>query len=318
MNGTGPTIEIIAPFQAAFEWMKGMLFRPFDFAKWLTVAFAAFLAGGWGGGGNYRGINRVSNGDWKYRVTRHGDLGLDWNFTPWIIAAAIGVFLIALVLGTIWLWVSSRGKFIFTDCIVKNRGAIGEPWREFRREGNSYFFFALAVAAGMLVLAILTVFAVVLPLGSFSGDNTLTAASGAALVIVLIIFGLIWLAILIVWGLVSNFMVPVMYRRRCSAREAFADVAKLISQNLGPFLLFVLFMMALALGVAIAGMIAACSTCCVGALPYISTVILLPAIVWLATYRLLFLRQFGDQYDVWANVTPSPSAALPPAPPATP
>lgn len=314
MNGAAPKIEIIAPFQTAFEWMKAVLFRPFDFGKWLTIAFAAFLAGRWGGF-NYKATSRLGGGDWKYRVTRHGDLGFD--FTPWIIAAAIGIFLIALVLGTIWLWVSSRGKFIFTDCVVKNRGAIGEPWREFRREGNSFFFFSLAVAAGMLVLAILTVVAVVLTFGPFSDDRTLTAASGAAFVIVLIVFGLIWLAVVIVWGLISHFMVPVMYRRRCSAREAFADVAKLISQNLGSFLLFVLFMIALVLGVAIAGTIVACATCCVGALPYISTVLLLPAIVWLATYRLLFLRQFGDQYDVWANVTPSPSAALPPAAPPT-
>src|SRR5437868_3672577 len=28
MNGTAPQIEIIAPFRAAFEWMKMVLFRP--------------------------------------------------------------------------------------------------------------------------------------------------------------------------------------------------------------------------------------------------------------------------------------------------
>src|SRR2546423_4447096 len=168
--------------------MKSMLFRPFDIGKWLTIAFAAFLAGGWAGGGNARGISKVANGDWRYRVTRHGDLGVDWDFTPWIISAAIGIFLIGLVLGIVWLWISSRGKFIFTDCVVKKRGTIGEPWREFRREGNSYFFFALAVAAGMLALAFLTVIAVVLPLGSFSGERTLTAASGSPLIIVLPIF----------------------------------------------------------------------------------------------------------------------------------
>src|SRR2546423_14610334 len=97
MNGIAPKIEIIAPFQTAFEWMKSMLFRPFDIGKWLTIAFAAFLAGGWAGGGNARGISKVANGDWRYRVTRHGDLGVDWDFTPWIISAAIGIFLIGLV-----------------------------------------------------------------------------------------------------------------------------------------------------------------------------------------------------------------------------
>src|SRR6478609_1321833 len=87
MNGTAPKIEIVAPFQAAFEWMKAMLFRPFDVAKWLTIAFAAFICGNLGrGGGNFSRLGRLGNGDWKYRATRHGDFGADWNVTPWIIA----------------------------------------------------------------------------------------------------------------------------------------------------------------------------------------------------------------------------------------
>ena len=43
MNGTPAKIEILAPFGAAFEWMKAMLFRPFDLGRWLTIAFAAVL-----------------------------------------------------------------------------------------------------------------------------------------------------------------------------------------------------------------------------------------------------------------------------------
>jgi hypothetical protein len=317
MNGTAPTIEIVAPFKAAFEWMKAMLFRPFDVAKWLTIAFAAFISGNVGsGGGNFRGLSRLGGGDWKYRATRHGDFaGGDWNLAPWFIAGMIGIVLVAIVLGVVWLWVSSRGRFIFTDCIVKNRGAIGEPWREYRREGNSYFLFSLAVAAAMLLLVTLTLLVVLVPFGVFSSHDSPTGGAKATLVVLLILFGLLWIVIVIAFALISHFMVPVMYHRRCSAREAFVDVAKLIAANPGPFILFVLFMIALALGVAIVATMVACATCCIGGLPYISTVLLLPAIVWLAAYRLLFIRQFGDQYDVWATATPSttlpPSTAAP-------
>ncbi|MEY2579862.1 MAG: hypothetical protein QOI49_2686, partial [Verrucomicrobiota bacterium] len=77
---------------------------------------------------------------------------------------------------------------------------------------------------------------------------------------------------------------------------------------------------ALAIGLALVGTVVMCATCCVGGLPYISTVLLLPAIVWLAAFRLLFLRQFGDQYDAWATIAlPAPatqSSAPPPADPA--
>jgi hypothetical protein len=313
MNGTAPRIEIFAPFGAAFEWMKAMLFRPFDFAKWLTIAFAAFIAGSWGGGGgNFGRVGRLSDGDWKYHVTKNGD----WpDFTPWIIALAIGVGLIVIVLSLIWMWVSARGRFVFTDCVVKNRGAIGEPWREYRREGNSYFLFSLVVAACALVCIAICAFVAWLLFGGMQGGSE----NGASLVLIAAFIVLILVAVVVAWfvTLVCHFMVPVMYRRRCSAREAFVDVTGLIFANPGPFILFVLFMIALTLGVVIVGTLVACMTCCIGGLPYISTVLLLPAIVWLAAFRLMFLRQFGDQYDVWSSALAPAASPLPP-PPATP
>jgi hypothetical protein len=105
-----------------------------------------------------------------------------------------------------------------------------------------------------------------------------------------------------------------MYRRRCLARAAFVDVAKLILANPGPFILFALFSVALLIAVAIIGSVVACLTCCIGGLPYISTVLLLPAIVWLAAYKLLFIRQFGDAYDVWATIA-APAQTTEPLPP---
>ena len=63
------------------------------------------------------------------------------------------------------------------------------------------------------------------------------------------------------------------------------------------------------------GCVAACVTCCIAALPYIGTVILLPVVMVLFAYPLCFLRQFGDPYDVWAVVRPAATAPPPPAVP---
>jgi hypothetical protein len=145
------------------------------------------------------------------------------------------------------------------------------------------------------------------------GENT-RAGAMAVFVVILIFLGLLWLLVVLVFALVSHFMVPVMYRRRCSAREAFLDVTKLIFHQPAPFILFVLFGIVLALAVAVIGTTVACLTCCVGGLPYISTVLLLPAIVWLAAFRLMFFRQFGDQYDVWAATGPAAPAIEPSSP----
>jgi hypothetical protein len=317
MNGNPPKIEIFAPFGAAYEWMKGMLFRPFDVARWLTIAFAAFLAGSiGGGGGNFTRLGRLGNGDWRYHSTRYGDFTSDWNVEPWLIAGIVVAVLVGLVIALIWMWVSSRGRFIFTDCVVKNKAAIKEPWQEFRREGNSYFLFSLVLAAGMIFLLGITLLVAWVPLSVLMGNRDSGEAIVIPLIILSVIVVLIWLVLALFFGLVAQFMVPVMYRRRCLAQEAFLDVTKLILGNPGPFVLFVLFGIVLGIGVAVIAMLLACMTCCIGALPYISTVLLLPVIVWLMAFKLLFLRQFGDQYDVWANAgAPVPVTEPSPLPP---
>jgi hypothetical protein len=96
--------------------------------------------------------------------------------------------------------------------------------------------------------------------------------------------------------------------------EAFRDTLALISGYPGPFILFVLFYIVLVVATAAIGCAAACVTCCIVAIPYIGTVILLPLVMTLYAFPLCFLRQFGDQYDAWAVVKPE----LPPSPPAPP
>jgi hypothetical protein len=314
MNGTQPKIEIFNPFGAAYEWMKTILFRPFDLSKWLTIAFAAFLSGAWGGGINFN----FPSGDWKHQKTSYGHVPANWSLPAWGLGLIVLAVLVIVVLIFVFMWLSARGRFIFTDCVVKNRAAIAEPWREYRREGNSFFLFCLLLGVAAVVITALLALAVVLPLGLLSDHKEAAASFGVAAVICAIFFGLIWLVLAVFIGVVSQFMVPIMYRRRCSAKEAFLDVSKLIFRNLGPFILFVLFGIVLALAVAIGGTLIACLTCCIGGLPYVSTVLLLPAIVWLAAFKLLFIRQFGDAYDVWATAGFSQAAVAPSEPPPPP
>jgi hypothetical protein len=315
VNGELPKIEILAPFVAAYEWMKAILFRPFDLARWLTIAFAAFLAGSWGSGLNFR-WGQWGRGDFKYRLNRYGDVS-DWTVPAWLIGLIVLGGLVAIVFILVWMWITARGRFIFTDCVVRNRAAIAEPWRQFRREGNSYFLFFLAVGFALLVLTAILVVIGVAVFGVLDRHQ----GSLIALVAGLMVLGALWLLLALFFALVSHCMVPVMYRRRCSAREAFVDVTKLVFHNPAPFILFVLFGIALVLAVAIVGSIVACLTCCIGGLPYISTALLLPAIVWLAAYKLLFLRQFGDPYDVWAAAglsSPATEPSVLPSPPVGP
>jgi hypothetical protein len=125
-----------------------------------------------------------------------------------------------------------------------------------------------------------------------------------------------------VWSLIANFMLPVMYLQRCRAVEAFGVICRLIAACPGEVLLYCLFLIVLALATAIVACLVTCATCCIAAIPYIGTVILLPVFVLLRSFSLLFLRQFGPDYDVWATFMPREflpilSPALPEPPPST-
>ena len=318
MNGVRPRIEIFRPFGEAFELTNKILFQPFDLKKWLVIGFAAFLSGHLAGVGfNFPSPfgNFQSHRTTPEVISPHFE---QWK--PWLVAVVVVGALLFFALVIALTWLKARGNFIFTDCVVRNQAAIVEPWREYRKEGNSYFLFLLAVMFAVLLSAGLML-ASVIGLGWLKQG---AGETGSITSIGLLVFlGLFWVSIVIFVSVATYFMVPVMYRRRCRAVEAFRDVTRLIWHHLGSFFLLCLFGIVLFLAVLMIGAIVTCATCCLAALPYLGTVILLPLFVCLRAFGLLFLRQFGPDYDVWASFMPPEflpilSGPLPAPPPTTP
>src|SRR5204863_1142901 len=149
MNGTEPNIEIFKPFGEAFELTKKILFQPFDLKKWFVIGFAAWLAnlGSGCGSFNYQFNRRDEAQKVKEAISQIPHQILVFGVSLLI------VFVLALIV--LFAWLRARGGFMFIDCIVKNRGAISEPWHDFRKEGNSYFFFSLAAGLCFLLIAAL-------------------------------------------------------------------------------------------------------------------------------------------------------------------
>jgi hypothetical protein len=310
MNGDKPKIEIFDPFGDAFEVMKRILLQPFDLKKWCVIGFAAFLSGSWSPGLNF---NSFSNKDWSFRSSKYGHWPAS-DSMPWLIPLLIGLGVLILILVLVFMWIGARARFIFTDCVVRNRAAIVVPWREYRREGNSFFLFSLAVALLAIILIVGLVLIIAVPLGLFSGAHRVTHEFNALIVCAIVFVALVWVGFAIFFTLVTQFMVAVMYRRRCLAREAFVDISRLMLSRPGPFVLYVLFGIVLFLAFVIVSTVLTCVTCCIAGLPYVSSVVFLPALVWLLAFKLLFLRQFGPDYDVWATVDPSlPASSEPPS-----
>lgn len=304
MDATEPRVEIFAPFGEAFELTTKILFRPFDLKKWFVIGFAAFLATFFSGGGfSYQ--RRFGDQDWNWKSQHHGSPFSVHDLPPWVIPVAILGLLLVFAIVALLAWLNARGRFMFTDCIVRNRAAIAAPWHEFRTEGNRFFVFQIVVTfCNMIVLGgiVLLVF-----LGWYWNYHVMPLA-------LIILFGVAYFLAMLVVILIFKFMVPVMYRQRCDAVSAFRQVWTLLVTRPGVFVLFALFYLLLFIAAAMIGCVAACVTCCVAAIPYLGTVILLPIVMFLFAYPLCFLRQFGDPYDVFAGVKPGepPPLLIPP------
>jgi hypothetical protein len=322
MNETEPTIEIFKPFGEAFELMKKILFQPFDLKKWLIIGFAAFLASLSGGfSSSFNPFSRWSSQrDQKAIAESFREMPSVSQMEWWMIALFVigGLIILAFILALMWL--GARGRFIFTDCIVHNRGAIAEPWREFQKEGNSYFLFSLVAAFVFVIFAALLSLPLIIL--AIRGRYYLYLHRDRLDVYVLLVIAawvFVILLVIIAWALIASFMLPVMYRRRCRAYEAFRAAASLIGAHPGEIVLYCLFLVVLAIATGLISCFAICATCCIAALPYIGTVILLPIYIAWRSFSLCFVRQFGPDYDVWANFTPPEFVPIlssaPPVPP---
>jgi len=299
MNGAEPDIEIFKPFGEAFELMKKILFQPFDLKKWFIIGFAAWLANLGRGGGSF-----------NYQFNRREEAqkvneAISQIPHPILVLGISLLVVLVLVLIVLFAWLRARGGFMFIDCLVKNRAVIAEPWREFRKEGNSYFLFSLVVTFVLIVFAALL--ALPLIVLAFKGRYFLHLHRDRLDVYVVLIIAawiFVILLVIIAWALIASFMVPVMYRRRCRVYEAFRAALSLIAAHPGGILLYCLFLVVLAIATGLISCFAICATCCIAALPYIGTVILLPVFILFRSFSLVFLRQFGPDYDVWVTFMP--------------
>ncbi len=215
MQSHGRSIEIFAPFSDALELTRKILFQPFDIGKWFVIGFAAWLATFFTG----MHFNYSDRHHWSYYSRTFGPNAFH-DTSLWLYPLIICGLIFGLAFGILFLWLNARGRFMFTDCIVRNRGAIVEPWREYRVEANSYFVFQACVVVGSMLL-----------FGALAAVLFVIWSVGVPVipVVLLIFLGVIWVILMILFSLISRLMVAVMYRQRCSALTAFRKVWALCS-----------------------------------------------------------------------------------------
>jgi hypothetical protein len=301
-------IAYFEPLTLAWERMKHILWRPFDLAKWLVLGFSVWLAGlaDSAGGGGWKWI--LDENDFPHR-SYHGSRGGGWEEAGevllWLPLLFIVIMAIAAILVVI-LWLSSRAKFIFLDNVVHNRAEIVAPWHRFHKLGNSLFLWRLGfiVASGLIILVLLLLFFA--PAATFSFSDALAGLSYAAMifgVLVMIVFGILAAYVAL---FLEGFVIPIMYKYELKATQAWGYFLPWLKSRPLPFFLYGLFVFGLALCFVIFFSMICVLTCCIVALPYVGTVIMLP--IWV-TYRLFsveFLTQFDPGFDLFTPPLPEP------------
>ena len=315
-------INYTRAFDLAWERMMVILFRPFNLGKWFTIGFSAFLAGLLSGGNGFQGSfnqNSFNRSNWSASYSTNLNqlnnnvsqavASMQTGFTV-IAVVLIFAFVIALVL--LFFWLGSRGQFLLLDNVVRNRGAIAWPWQTYARLGNSLFgFYLLYTVISMVILLPITILGLVSVVPLLRQHRWPDSSELPLYVILGLLYLLLIFTINVILFLFRELGVPLMFRRNLLARSAFAEMWRLIRRHPGSIIAFVLLRIALFLALIIVSVIACCATCCIGTLPYLGTVALLPALLYIKCFTLDFLAQFGPEYDVWTiDVPPAMGAPV--------
>ncbi len=298
------TVSVIDPIGKAIDRVKAVLFDPFELGKWFIIGFCVWLAmlgQGGGGGGGFNpggGHGGTSPAQAKVWILEHLTL---------IISIGLGIFVVGLVIGIVFLWLSSRGRFMFLHCIAENKAEVKVPWHKFRDQANSLFVFRLvlgiigftciALFIGMIIAAIILL-----------SKGSRYAAPGliAGIVVVTLISILVGIVFALIKKFTKDFVVPIMYLRGCRCLDAWGEFWHLLGANKGRFTLYILFYIVISIAIGAIkvalGCITCCCACCIMGIPYIGTVALLPLFVFGRSYSLYYLAQYGGQYDVFIPI----------------
>lgn len=308
MNSNEIHVGVIDPIGPAIEKVKTILFRPFDIGKWFIIGFCAWLAylgsngrGGGGGGGRGGGHSNVSEGINQAKEYILVNLG-------WILPVASILVLLVIAIWFVFTWLSSRGQFMFLHCVANNNAEVSVPWTKFRQHANSLFLFRIVVG---LIGFVTTGLPLLLAIGIII---MMIATEGAIAVGVFggVILAMFILAGAIIFGLISkftkDFVVPIMFLRTTSCTAGWREFLTILSGNKARFALYILFQIVIAIvifTIVSMGFCIGLCFCCISLIlliPYINTVVLLPIHVFKRSYSLLYLRQFGPEFDVFSLV----------------
>lgn len=290
----------------SFSRTGRLLFKPFDAATWFVLGFSAWLMqlcqsddflGAIGNMGNWQERGDAFEADNLERFTRDVERWIDQNF-EWLAAGIVAGVLVVAFLIALMQWLRARATFMFMDGLVTGSPGVVEPWKAFRKCGNSLFGLLLAVA----LLSILFTFTGFAVMGTIIWPELRSGTPDPGVLMGTIAGGILYLfvysiAFWVAGVIILDFIAPAMYLRDCSFGEAWRCVrTDVIRGRKGLVTRYLLMRLLLDVGGSSIISTLTCLTCCLVAIPYLGTVLFLPVYAFLRYYPLCFLDQFGPEW----------------------
>ena len=283
------------------------LFQPFRAERWLALGFVAVLdqCTQLANSGLEVGLRGTVEST-PAPILR--DAG-EWMASHLILAVvgAAAVLAIAVAIGAVALWITSRGRFIYIDDVATGRSDIVRPWREHAARASSHFVWALGLALGTflgaLTLALPMIWAVV----------ALARSGPRALPIVVLVLCVLSLLVLVIASALSllamrDFVAPLQWYAGVPCGAAIRLFLGLLRANVGVFVIYVLLKIVFVMAAVIVTFIACCLTCCLAAVPYLQQTVLQPVLYFERRWSLELLAQLG--YGPPAPETPLPPPSI--------
>jgi hypothetical protein len=242
-------VDSISP---AFQHAKTQLFRPFRLGQWTRLALVGLFAGEMSSGGGCGNNFQIP----AHTGAGHRDFAMSTFPDPWIWGPFLVVLLIAVpVVWLLFLYLSSRMRFILFDSVIAKRCEIRRMWGQRGEHAMRYFVWQIVLSlvslAGMaLIIGVPALIA--FSLGWFTEPRSHLAGLISAGILVFFVFmGWALLAVL-AHVFTKDFVVPQMALEGVTAFEGWSRLWKMLQSEKGGYAGYAGMKLLLSIGAAFA------------------------------------------------------------------
>ena len=271
MRGGALPVSAVDCVQPALQHAREQLFTRFSWGQWSRLALVGILAAELHIGGCNFG--NPGGGSWP-RIPRKTDNGLLPSGTPSglssfnpahipahiseHIAQFIGLIVVAIfaaiVLGFVFLYISSVFRFILFDSVLRRDCSIADGWGKWHRAGGRFFLWQiLFLIATWLSLAVLVGVPVTLALAA-GWTTDLRQHVGRMIVGVILLGGLILVFVVttaVVQVLAKDFLVPLMAVEDLGFADGWHRLLAMIRPEKGRYAVYLLLKLVMSIAAAI-------------------------------------------------------------------